>query len=124
MEGKPLVVNKKLMANIKRAHMEREDFRQGNAPMTALTPDIGNLTMREAFRRIMISDRSISGFARMQAQIQEMNDTATAAMAELEAGIYEAHEAMDDPARDSSALRIANNRMAEAYNNLSTLRAE
>ena len=57
----------------------------------------------------------------MQAQIQEMNDTATAAMAELEAGIYEAHEAMDDPARDSSALRRANNRMAEAYTILSTL---
>ena len=36
-------------------------------------------------------------------------------MAELDAGIGEAHEAMDDPARDSSALRRANNRMAEAY---------
>ena len=44
-----------------------------------------------------------------------------AAVAELDAGIGEAHEAMDDPARDSSALRRANNRMAEAYTILSTL---
>ena len=43
-----------------------------------------------------------------------------AAVAELDAGIGEAHEAMDDPARDSSALRRANNRMAEAYTILST----
>ena len=44
-----------------------------------------------------------------------------AAVAELDAGVSEAHEAMDDPARDSSALRRANNRMAEAYTILSTL---
>ena len=43
-----------------------------------------------------------------------------AAVAELDAGVSEAHEAMDDPARDSSALRRANNRMAEAYTILST----
>ena len=115
-----------VLLDLERARMEREDFRQGNSPCTALTPDFRNpnLTTEEAFRRIMISDRSINAFARMEAQIQEMNDTATAAMAELEAVICEAHEAMDDPARDSSALRIANNRMAEAYNNLSTLRGE
>ena len=41
-------------------------------------------------------------------------------MTELDAGIVEAHEAMDDPARDSSALRVANNRMAEAYTILFT----
>ena len=44
-----------------------------------------------------------------------------AAVAKLDAGVSEAHEAMDDPARDSSALRRANNRMAEAYTILSTL---
>ena len=43
-----------------------------------------------------------------------------AAVAELDAGVSEAHEAMDDPARDSSALRRANHRMAEAYTILST----
>ena len=37
-----------------------------------------------------------------------------AAVAELDAGVVEAREAMDDPARDSRALRRANNRMAEA----------
>ena len=115
-----------VLLDLERARMEREDFRQGNSPCAAICRDFRdpNCTTKAFFRRIMTSDRSISGFARMQAQIQEMNDTATAAMAELEAGIYEAHEAMDDPARDSSALRIANNRMAEAYNNLSTLRGE
>ena len=113
-----------VLLDLERARMERENL--GNSPCTALGPDFRdpNCTTKAFFRRIMTSDRSISGFARMQAQIQEMNDTATAAMAELEAGIYEAHEAMDDPARDSSALRIANNRMAEAYNNLSTIRPE
>ena len=115
-----------VLLDLERARMEREDFRQGNSPCAAICRDFRdpNCTTKAFFRRIMTSDRSISGFARMQAQIQEMNDTATAAMAELEAGIYEAHEAMDDPARDSSALRIANNRMAEAYNNLSTIRPE
>ena len=43
-----------------------------------------------------------------------------AAVAELDAGVGEAHEAMDDPARDSSALHRANTRMAEAYTVLST----
>ena len=43
-----------------------------------------------------------------------------AAVAELDAGVSEAHEAMDDPARDSSALRHANNHMAEACTILST----
>ena len=47
-----------------------------------------------------------------------------AAVAELDAGVSEAHEAMDDPARDSSALRRANNRMAEAYNIPSTIRPD
>ena len=42
-----------------------------------------------------------------------------AALAELDAGVGEAHEAMDDPAQDSSALRRANNHMAEAYRILS-----
>ena len=114
-----------VLLDLERARMEREDFRQGNAPVT-FDPDPRdpNCTTKALFRRILTSDRSIIGMARMQAQIQEMKDTASAAMAELETGIYEAHEAMDDPARDSSALRIANNRMAEAYNNLSTLRAE
>ena len=111
-----------VLLDLERARMEREE---GNAPVT-FEPDFRdpNCTTKALFRRILTSDRSIIGMARMQAQIQEMKDTATAAMAELEAGIYEAHEAMDDPARDSSALRIANNRKAEAYNNLSTIRAE
>ena len=55
----------------------------------------------------------------MEIRIQLATELIAAAVAELDAGVGEAHEAMDDPAQDSSALRRANNHMAEAYRILS-----
>ena len=52
-----------VLLDLERARMEREDFRQGNSPCTALGPDFRdpNCTTKEALRRILISIRSVRG---------------------------------------------------------------
>ena len=66
-----------------------------------------------------VSVRLDASGAPQPAELTAARAAIAAALAELDAGVGEAHEAMDDPAQDSSALRRANNHMAEAYRILS-----
>ena len=60
-----------VLLDLERARMEREDFRQGNSPCTALGPDFKdpNCTTKEALRRILISISSVRGTLRWPATV-------------------------------------------------------
>ena len=82
------------------------DINQRAAELTAARVHIARLEASISVLRTHLT--------RLEAGIAAVRD-------ELCDGIPEASAAMDDPARDSSALRVANNRMVDAHNGLSRL---
>ena len=79
-----------------------------------------SIPLEPLYTHILATMNLVTQAEAFAAELTAARAAIAAAVAELDAGVSEAHEAMDDPARDSSALRRANNRMAEAYNILST----
>ena len=57
----------------------------------------------------------------MRTHITRLEAGITAVHDELYDGLHETSAAMNDPARDSSALRVAHNRMVDAHNGLARL---